>query len=63
MFRIHVHMEGQSAINLSNLGKVCQIWPRAILFMLGRLAVPKIIYVRPIGSPEKNTSNIGEIIT
>ena len=28
-------------------------------FMLGRLAVPKIIYVRPVGSPE-NTSNIGE---
>ena len=27
--------------------------------MLGRLAVPKIIYVRPVGSPE-NTSNIGE---
>ena len=29
------------------------------LFMLGWLAVPKIIYVRPVGSPE-NTSNIGE---
>ena len=27
--------------------------------MLGRLAVPKIIYVRPVGSPE-NTLNIGE---
>ena len=27
--------------------------------MLGRWAVPKIIYVRPVGSPE-NTSNIGE---
>ena len=27
--------------------------------MLGRLAVPKIIYVRPVGGPE-NTSNIGE---
>ena len=27
--------------------------------MLGRLVVPKIIYVRPVGSPE-NTSNIGE---
>ena len=27
--------------------------------MLDRLAVPKIIYVRPVGSPE-NTSNIGE---
>ena len=27
--------------------------------MLGRLAVPKIIYVRPVGSPE-NTSNTGE---
>ena len=49
--------EGKSAINLSNLGNFCQIWPRAI--MLGRLAVPKIIYVRPVGSPE-NTSNIGE---
>ena len=29
------------------------------LFMLGLLAVPKIIYVRPVGSRE-NTSNIGE---
>ena len=29
------------------------------LFMLGRLAVPKMIYVRPVGGPE-NTSNIGE---
>ena len=27
--------------------------------MLGRLAVPNIIYVRPVGGPE-NTSNIGE---
>ena len=27
--------------------------------MLGRLAVPKIIYGRPVGSPA-NTSNIGE---
>ena len=27
--------------------------------MLGRVAVPKIIYVRPVGSPE-NTSDIGE---
>ena len=27
--------------------------------MLGRLAVPKGIYVRPAGGPE-NTSNIGE---
>ena len=53
--------EGKSAINLSNLGNLCQFWPRAIYlcFMLGRLAVPKIIYVRPVGSPE-NTSNIGE---
>ena len=25
------------------------------LFMLGRLAVPKIIYVRPVGSPESTT--------
>ena len=24
------------------------------LFMLGRLAVPKIIYVRPVGSPAKH---------
>ena len=31
---------GKSAINLSNLGKFCQIWPRAI------------IYVRPVGGPE-----------
>ena len=29
------------------------------LFMLGLLVVPKIIYVRPVGSPE-NTSNTGE---
>ena len=29
------------------------------LFMLGRSAVPKIIYVRTAGGPE-NTSNIGE---
>ena len=29
------------------------------LFMLGRLAVPKTIHVRPVGSPE-NTSHIGE---
>ena len=29
------------------------------LFMLGRSAASKIIYVRPVGSPEK-TSNIGE---
>ena len=27
--------------------------------MIGRLAVPKIIYVRPVGSPG-NTSNTGE---
>ena len=51
--------KGKSAINLSNLGKFCQIWPRAIYLCLGRLAVPKIIYVRPVGGPE-NTSNIRE---
>ena len=50
--------EGKSAINLSNLGNFGQIWP-GHLFMLGRLAVPKIAYVRPVGSPE-NTSSIGE---
>ena len=32
------------------------------LFMLGRSAAPKIIYGRPVGSPE-NTSNIGEILS
>ena len=32
------------------------------LLMLGRSAASKIIYVRPVGSPEK-TSNIGEILT
>ena len=48
--------EGKSAINLSNLGKVCLNLAPGHLFMLGLLAVPKIIYVRPVGSSE-NTSN------
>ena len=52
-----VNKEGKSAINLGNLGKP-NLAP-GHLFMLGRLTVPKIIYVRPVGSPE-NTSNIGE---
>ena len=50
--------EGKSAINLSNFGKVCQIWPRGYFFMLGWSAASTIIYVRPAGGPE-NTSNIG----
>ena len=54
-----LYKERRNAINLSNLGKFGQISPPGNLFMLGRLAVPKIIYVRPVGSPE-NTSNIGE---
>ena len=55
-----IFKEGKSAINLSNLGIFCQIWPRVIyLKMLGRSAVPKIIYVRTAGGAE-NTSNIGE---
>ena len=48
--------EGKSATNLGNLGKLCQIWPRAIylcwagwrsrkLYMLGRLAVPKTLQI------------------
>ena len=44
------------AINLSNLGNFCQIVTPGHLFMLGRSAVPKIIYVRTAGGPE-NTSN------
>ena len=53
------YKEGKSAINLSNLGNFGQNLSPGHLFMLGRLAVPKIIYVRPVSSPE-NTSNIGE---
>ena len=48
--------EGKSAINLSNLGNFCQIWPRVVylcwagrrsrkLLMLGRLAVPKTLQI------------------
>ena len=58
MFMCAFAEDGKSAINL-------EISPNLALghlFMLGRLAVPKIIYVRPVGSPE-NTSNIGEILT
>ena len=51
--------EGISAINLSNLGKFGPNLAPGHLFMLGRLAVRKIIYVRPVGSPE-NTSKIGK---
>ena len=51
--------EGKSAINLSNLGKFLPNLAPGHLVMLGRLAVPTNIYVRPVGSPE-NTSNIGE---
>ena len=51
--------EGKSAINLSNLGNFCQILAPGHLFMLGRSAVPKMIFVRTAGGAE-NTSNIGE---
>ena len=54
--------EGKSAINLSNLGESLPNLAPGQLFMLGRLAVPKIIYVRPDSSPE-NTANIGKILT
>ena len=53
------YKEGKSAINLSNLGIFCQNLTPGHLFMLGRSAVPKIIYVRTAGGPE-NTSNVGE---
>ena len=43
---------GKSAINLSNLGKFLPNLAPGHLFMLGRLAVPKLIYVWPVGSPE-----------
>ena len=59
----------RSSLNLFSGGEKCHKskWLRGILpnlapghsFMLGRSAVPKIIYVRTAGSPE-NTSNIGE---
>ena len=47
------------AINLSSLGIFLPNLAPGHLFMLGRLAVPKNIYVRSVGSPE-NTSNTGE---
>ena len=50
--------EGKSAINLSNLANLPNLAPGHLL-MLGRSAVPKIIYVRTAAGPE-NTSNIGE---
>ena len=53
------YKEGKSAINLSNLGIFFPNLSPGHLFMLGRLAVPKVIHVRPVGSPE-NTSNTGE---
>ena len=51
--------EGKSAINLSNLGKFCQIWPQVIYLCQAGRRSPQIIYVRTAGGPE-NTSNIGE---
>ena len=51
--------EGKSTRNLSNFGLFLPHLAPGHLFLLGRLAVPKIIYVRPVGSPE-NTSNIEE---
>ena len=51
--------EGKSAINLSNFREFLPNLTPGHLFMLGRSAVPKIIYVRTAVGPE-NTSNIGE---
>ena len=50
--------KGKSAINLSNFGEFVPNLSPGYLFMLGRSAASKIIYVRPVGIPE-NTSNIG----
>ena len=51
--------ERKSAINLSNLANFCPSLAPGHLFMLGRSAVPKFIYVRTAAGPE-NTSNTGE---
>ena len=51
--------EGKRAINLSNLGKFCQIWPRAIYLCWAGWRSRKFVCVRPVGSPE-NTANIGQ---
>ena len=54
---MEINQKGKRAINLSNWGKFCQIWPQAIYLWS---AASKIIHVRPVGSP-RNTSNNGEI--
>ena len=54
-----INSEGEKCHKFKYFREILPNLTPGYLFMLGRSAASKIIYVRPVGSPE-NTSNIGE---
>ena len=54
--------EGENCHKSKQFGEILPYSTPGYLFMLGRSAASKIIYVRPVGGPQ-NTSNIGKILT
>ena len=57
----NLNKQGESAINLGNFRKLCQISLWAIyLFMLGWSVASKFIYVGPVGGPESTSNNSGQ---